>query len=166
MLHLYEITDRYQALRAVIERTDSTEEDFELTLKAIADSFDKKVENIAKLCLSLEGNMEVLKQEEARLHARRSSMERKVDWLKDYTLAEMTSIGRESVKGDTVSVSVRVNPPSVQVYRLEDIPLYFCEHIPDVWRPDKKRILDHFKATGEILPGVEIVADNKRLEIK
>ena len=166
MLHLYEIVDQYQQLKAVIERTDATDEDFELTLKAITGNFDRKVENIAKLCLSLESNIAVLKQEEARLQAKRSSMDRKVDWLKDYTLAEMTAIGREKVEGDTFTVSIRTNPPSVQVYHLEDIPLEFCDKVPEVWRPDKKRIMDHFKATGEILPGVGIVTDNKRVEIK
>ncbi|MBL7061249.1 MAG: siphovirus Gp157 family protein [Dehalococcoidia bacterium] len=166
MLHLYEIVEQYQQLKVVIERTDATDEDFELTLKAIEDSFDRKVENIAKLCLSLESNIAALKQEEARLHDRRSSMEHTLDWLKDYTLDQMTAIGVESVKRDTVSVSVRVNPPSVHIYRLEDVPLEFCSHVPDVWQPDRKRILDHFKATGEILPGVDIVSDKKRIEIK
>jgi len=166
MLHLYEIVDQYQQLKAVIERTDSTEADFELTLQAINDSFDRKVENIAKLCLSLESNIVVLKQEESRLQSRRSSMERKVDWLKGYTLAEMTAIGRDSVKGDTVTVSVRTNPPSVHVYQLEAIPPEFCNRMPETFPPDKKRILDHWKATGEILPGVEVITDNKRVEIR
>jgi len=166
MLHLYEIVDQYQQLSAVIERTDATEEDFELTLKSITDSFDTKVENIAKLCLSLESNIAVLKQEEARLHARRSSVERKVEWLEGYLLAEMTAIGREVVQRDTVTVKVRTNPPSVQICELEALPLEFCNRIPEVWQPDKKRILDHFKGTGEILPGVEIITDNKRVEIK
>ena len=165
-LHLYEIVDNYQRLMQVIDDTGASPEDFQLTLANITDQLDRKVENIAKFCLSLESSAEAVKQEESRLQARRTSMERKVGWLKEYLLAEMLAVGSEQVKRDTVTVSVRTNPPSVEVYNPEAVHQDFRHVIPETWQVDKKRIMEHFKATGEILDGVNIVTDKKRVEIK
>ena len=165
-LHLYEIVDKYQRLMRVIDDTGASPEDFQLTLASITDQLDRKVENIAKFCLSLESSAAAVKQEEARLQARRQSLEKKAEWLKEYLLAEMLAVGVEQVKQDTITVSVRTNPPSVEVYDPDAVQQDFRRLVPETWQVDKKRILEHFKATGEILEGVNIVTDKKRIEIR
>ena len=166
MLQLYKITAQYHSLMQVIEDTDKTVEDFDLVLQQIQDNLDHKVENIAKLCLSLERNAEAIKAEEIRLEARRSALERKDAWLRKYLQIQMLSVGLEQVKRDTVTVTIRQNPPSVEVLEPDDVPLTFCRIVPEQRMVDKRAILDYFKATGELVEGVAVVTDRKRIEIK
>ncbi len=37
---------------------------------------------------------------------------------------------------------------------------------PETWQPDKTTILEHFKNTGELIPGIEIITDKKSINIR
>ena len=165
-MQLYKITEQYHSLMQVIEDTDKTVDDFDLVLQEIQDNLEHKVENIAKLCLSLQASAEAIKKEEIRLEARRSALERKDDWLRRYLQGQMLSVGVERVKRDTVTVTIRQNPPSVEVLEPDTVPLSFCRIIPEQRVVDKRSILDYFKATGELVDGVAVITDRKRIEIK
>ena len=165
-LHLYELVDQYKTLMQVIDDTSAAPEDFQLYLAKITDQLERKVEHIAKFCISIQANVEAIKLEEVRLTQRRQSLEKKDAWLRQYLLAEMVAVGTEQVKRDTVTVSVRTNPPSVEVLDLDAVPQEFRRLIPETWQVERKLILEHFKATGEILDGVSIVTDKKRIEIR
>lgn len=166
MLKLYQIADHYNTLLDIIDRTDATQDDFRMVLDRILDDFDRKVENIAKLVLDLEASIEAIRNEEARLATRRASLQNKVQWLKDYVLGQMIAVGKDQVKRDTVTVTIRTNPPSVALLDITQLPPEFTRTIPETIDADRKAILEHFKATGEIPPGVDIITDRKRLEIR
>ena len=165
-LHLYELSDTYKVLGEI--EGESEEEIIALKsgLADIKDEIDQKVENIGKFILSLEAEVKGVKEEESRLSARRRSTENKIEWLKDYLITEMTSTGIDKVKRDTITVSVRTNPPSVGISELNDIPAGYRKIIPESWQPDKIAILENFKETGEIIPGTTIITDRKHLSIK
>jgi hypothetical protein len=68
----------------------------------------------------------------------------------------MVSLDINNVKGDLLQITVRPNPYSVSEVDLGLLPQEFIRTIPEKQEPDKKAILEHFKATGELINGVEI----------
>ena len=169
---LYALTDQYRFLLEALANEDSGELDpehlGELSAKLSDTTIDlgEKAENIGKYILSLEADVAAIRTEEERLASRKKSIENKASWLKDYLLREMMTAGIPKIKRELFTVSIRNNPPSVNVIDVEQLPNDFRRIIPETWQPDKKAILEHFKGSGEILPGVEMVVDKKRLEIK
>ena len=171
-MKLYELTGQYHFLRDGLTFLDSegneqpeTHEQYEARLSQLTDEINVKVENIGKLYQEMVAEATALKQEEQRLAKRRGPIEQRAEWLKDYVLRELTAAGIESA-GLLVKVNIKTNPPSVKIINREEIPQEWRRVIPESWEPDKKGVLDHFKATGEIIPGVEIIMDSKRVEIK
>lgn len=167
VVRLYELTDEYKFLENDLDSASS--EDVELLkakLENIKSQIEDKIENIGKFILDIESDVTAIKNEENRLAAKRKSLEAKEEWLKSYTLIEMTSAGIPSIKSDIVTVAVRKSPPSVNIVSSSEVPKEFCRNIPESWEPDKKRILEHFKTTGEVLPGIEMVMDRQHITIK
>lgn len=177
MTVLYELTAEYtkaldMATHVAIDREDETISDADadtLAGEVIAELHDgivDKAENIAKFILSLEADEKAIGGEMMRLAARRKSAECKADWLRSYLLSELQSAGITQIKRDVLTVSVRTNNPSITIHNEEAIPQEWRRVIPETWEPDKKAMLEHIKATGELIPGVEYVANRKRLEIR
>ena len=166
MTHLYELADQYRFLTLTAEDEEVDADKLQTSLAEVKDQLGNKVENIGKFCLSLKATLEAIKAEETRLASRRQVIENRIDWLRNYLLQEMTVAGIDKVQRDVLTVSIRVNPPSVNVIREDDIPQEYRVVIPETWHPDKKLIIEHFKNTGEIIPGVSIIADKKSVQIR
>ena len=169
--HLYELADRYRFLESEVRELELTPGDdgnqiIFAALNAIKDKLDNKVENIGKFILSLKASVAGIEAEEHRLSDRKTAINQRIDWLKNYLLNEMTVAKIDKVKRDIFTVSLRTNPPSVHVLDETIIPKEYQHIIPESWQPDKKDITDHFKATGEIIPGVEIIKDKKSVVIR
>jgi len=155
------MTDQYKILQ------DADEEGFEIALRQLRDAIENKAENIGKLWLSLQSNAAAIKAEEKRLMDRRQALENKAERLRVYLQQELELAGIEKVKRDTVTIYLRLNPPSVNVVNEEAIPWEFRRVIPETWEPNKKKIIEFWRQTaGNISPGVEIVSDKKSLVIR
>lgn len=165
-MKLYELSDDYRKLQTELDNEETEQDSITAILSQVKEQFDEKVENIGKLILSLKADAEAVKLEEQRLAKRRKTLDEKAEWLKGYLQDELTNTGVEKVKGVLLTVSLRKNPPSINVVDVMQIPDRFWRVIPEVREPDKKAIIEQFKATGEIIDGVEIVTDKKHLEIK
>jgi len=100
------------------------------------------------------------------LATRRGGFNSKMEWLKNYLLVEMQATRVLKVKQDVISVSVQDNPPSVEVVDLEQIPEQYIRIIPETKEADKKAIIEHFKDTGEIVSGVNIITDKKHVVVR
>lgn len=153
MTTLYQITDQYLQLWRLVEGDRLQPDEIGARLSQLDDQLEHKAENIAKFVLDIDSDIEAIKTEEVRLQARRRSLENRADWLKQYLLAEMIAIGKEQIKRPTVTISVRINPPSVQVVDADEVPQTFCKVIPEQRMVDKKALLDYFKTTGEVVNG-------------
>ena len=164
--HLYEIADQFRFLSRLLDDAELPKEEVDSALGEIKGQLEEKVENIGKFYLSLQATIAAINTEEDRLLDRRKALENKATWLKDYLLQEMTVAEVDKVKRELVTVSVRVSPPSVNVVKEDDIPQEYRVIIPETWHADKKAISDHFKGTGEIIPGVEIITDRKSIQIR
>ena len=168
MTKLYELTNRYSIIRDMLDRDtqEITREEINESLSSIEDDIRLKIGSIGKLVLELKSDIVAVKAEEDRLARRRQGYTSKMEWLKLYLLAEMTSTNIVKVKEDVISVSVQNSPPSCEVTELEQIPEQYIRVIPEQHEADKRLIIEHFKDTGEIIPGVDLIRDKKHVVIR
>jgi len=160
---LYKLTDDYKTLEGMLDKEDYDPADIKNMLDNVKEQIGDKVENIAKFVLNLKADATIIFAEEKRLYARKQAVEHNIEWLKSYLLNEMTAVGIDKVKREVLTVSIRTNPPSVEVVNEEEIPE---EYQHWTWTPEKKLMIEHFKATGEIVPGVSIITEKKSIVIR
>jgi hypothetical protein len=159
-MKLYEMS---QSRAQLLDMADSMDtEVFIDTLAAIDEALEDKVENTAKLIRCLESDIEAIKAEEKRLADKRKSIENKVSSVKEYLQHEMEFAGLDKVKRATVTVSIQLNPPSVEVLDESLIPSFYM--VPQPEKIDKKALLKALKE-GEEIPGCEIT-QNRGLRIR
>jgi hypothetical protein len=150
-LELYEITN--EILRRVNDIDDELDGS---VLDGLVDEFGKKVEGCAHVIRNLTAEAKALREEATNLVTKAAIAEVRVDWLKGYIKAEMERAGMDKVKAGLFDVSVRDNPPSVEVLDASAIPVEYV-HETVYTTIDKKAIVAHLRETGEVVGGVRIV---------
>jgi len=168
MIKLYTLTDRYKTIEGMLDQEIEyiSQDEIKETLANIKDDIEEKVCSIGKLVLELRSDIESVKAEEDRLAKRRSGFTSKMEWLKNYLLVEMQSANILKVKKDVISVAVRDNPPSAELVDIDEVPEQYVRVIPERREPDKKAIIEHFKETGEIISGIDIIHNKKFVSIR
>ena len=168
MTKVYKLTEQYKTIVEMLDREIEyiSQDEIKETLANIKDDIEDKVASIGKIVLELKSDIESVKAEEDRLAKRRSGFTSKMEWLKNYLLVEMLSTNTLKVKKDIISVSVQNNPPSAELIDLELVPEQYIRVIPEQQEPDKKAIIEQFKDTGEIVPGINIITDKKFVSIR
>jgi hypothetical protein len=159
---LYELSADFLRVLGALE--SDADEDLEIELDQIAGQIAQKAEAIGGLVAQLDGMAKMRKAEAQRLRDRASADERHAARLREYLLRHMQEIGTERIDTARFTVAIRQNPPAVEVLEELLVPDDFKREVTTV-SVDKRAILDHFKAQGEIVPGVEIVR-RQRLDIR
>jgi Ni,Fe-hydrogenase maturation factor len=171
-MNLYELTSEYARLRVAAAEILAAEANGETTpefpielLERVEGALSEKVKNIGLFLREQDENIEMLDREIERLSHRKKVMQnvraRVAEWLE----ASLKSSGLLEVSDPLITVSLRKCPPSVNVVRPEAIPAEFVEtRVEKVVK--KSEILRHFKNTGEVVPGAEIVTDKRVLSIR
>ena len=162
-MKLYELASSYNT---ILDAEDMSDEQIVEHLDNIQAQFKDKAISIGKVVLSLKAEAKGVEAELNRLAQRKRSLEHKAEWLESYLLDNMIMAKQDKIEGDVFNVSVKTNPPSVTITDDTLIPSTFKKLIPESWQTLKTDILKHFKDTGEIIAGVEIVKDKKRVEIR
>jgi len=163
MTHLYELSNAYKMLQ---ETDELTQEELNEALNNIGELFSEKASNIGKLTLSLQSDAEAIDSELKRLGQRKQALDNRVKGLKFYLAQEMEATNIDKVKNEVLTISLRSNPPSVNVVDSDSIPTNFRVIIPESWQPDKKAIIEYFKETGLLVGGTEVISDKKHVVIK
>jgi len=70
-------------------------------------------------------------------------------------LRHMVALGSERIDTARFRISVRTNPPAVQVLEEMLIPDDY-KRVITTTSVDRKAIMEHLKSTGEVVPGVEV----------
>jgi hypothetical protein len=128
--------------------------------------FEFKAAEIAKMVMNYESDITQLKAEEERLASKRTILNKRITDLKKYLLGNMKELGINTVNYEIIRIAIQDNPYSVGEVSLSDLPAEFVRIIPESKEPDKKKILEHFKQTGEIPDGVSEISRSQRLVIK
>ena len=155
MARLYEIAERYRALEALLEDEYVDNSMLMDALSEVDDEFNDKVKNITHLLKDSEYHCNYLKLEEERLNKKRKSLEKKIDNLKIYIDANMKLRGTKKVDVGTFTITVRKNPPKVEVVEFNDIPTRFIKSKTE-YSVDRKGILEAIKL-GEEVDGIKLV---------
>lgn len=158
MTALYELAAEFKSVADRLEETDLDEQTIADTLEGYAAEFNDKVVSIVSLIRNLETTAEAIKEAERHQKERRDAIEKKAQWLRDYVLRNMTTVGCEKVSCGLFAVRVRQNSPSVQIADDAEIPAsYISQKI--VVSPDKKALKEALESGVEI-KGVSLVRSN------
>jgi hypothetical protein len=164
-MKLYELTDHYRRVLDQLSEPsdDGAEEDrYQALLEGLGEAFDEKVLSIAKVIRSMEGDVTAIAAELERLQLRKRHLAGRIDWLKRYLFGEMEAARRDKIRGPTLTVSISKAPPSCEVVSLEELPEEYRRVKVEA---DRAGILQHFRSTGEVVPGTVVTSDRRYVRI-
>lgn len=161
---LYELSDAYLWVVSLLEDPDTDPHLVEQELDRISGEIKHKAEAIAGLVRWYEGLAELRRGEAKRMADSVKAFEHRAEWLRGYVLRHMQATGLERIDTARFTLSVRQNPPRVEVLEPMLVPHEF-QREKIIIDTDKTAIRDHWKKTGEVVPGVEIVR-TERLDIR
>lgn len=163
MSNLYELSSDFAQL---LDMAENEEIDIDLisdTLESIEVGIEDKFENIAKLIKNLSGKSEMFKVEENRLKTRRTSMEKKTDWLKGYLLTSLELTKKTKVEAGTFVVRKQKNPQGVLVKDVINLNSKYVKYGEP--KADLKLIKEDLKA-GVTVDGAELAPDSYHVRIQ
>lgn len=161
-LNLYQITNAFPRL---MEAEDLTEENKKQIEDELTILLQEKSQNTIGYVRNIELTIEAMKNEEKRISEQRKALENRVTKFKEYVKECMEKGGFTKVETEIGSLTIAKNPTSVEIVNENEIPSEFKLEVVTT-KIDKTAIKDHFKATGEIPKGVNILTTNTSLRIK
>ncbi len=162
---LYDIAAEYRAAADKLADLDLDEQTITDTLEGMSGALEVKAQNVVIFARNLEVTAAAIKEAEAAMAARRKAMENRAAGLRRYALSAMQFAGVQSIECPYFKLSVRKNPPAVEVFDAAQIPAQFMRTPePPPPAPDKKAITEAIKA-GQEVPGARLVS-GERLEVR
>lgn len=161
-ISLYQITNAFPTL---MENEEMTPEDKQRIEEELTLLLQQKSQNTIGYIRNIELTIEAMKNEEKRISEQRKALENKVEKFKSYVKECMENNGFSKIDTGLGSLTIAKNPMSVEIESEDEIPSEFKQEIVTV-KVDKTAIKNHFKETGEIIPGTRIVDDRTSLRIK
>lgn len=164
-LTLYNITNRFTDLMDKAQNGEITEEEYNELGFEIAQELQTKGANVIGYIRNTELLIEAMKAEEKRIADIRKTGEAKLEKFKQYVLENMERLSLSKIQTELGALSVSKNPMSVEIENEDEIPSEFKQEVVTT-KIDKTAIKNHFKTTGEIIPGTKIIDDKMSLRIK
>lgn len=148
-MKLYELNGVYQNIMALIDEGVATAEEMQAALADIQDDLESKLDGYGKIIRTLESEAVMLKEEEARLAARRRHAEASAKYMKERVKDTLDLRGGDrKLKTKLFSYWVQKNPPKLEV----DCPV---ELLPDAYQ--KHTIVADTAAIKDALSKGEVV---------
>lgn len=156
MASLYTLTDEYQDLLIQLEQaeTDEEAESIWAALDSIGGDIANKAEAYAKIMKIKQAEAAAFKAEKDRLAASQKAAETVVERLKSMLMDSMLRLNVTDIQTGIGKWKIQLNPVSCTVVDESQVPEEF--RIPQPDKIDRAGITKHFKATGELIPGVEM----------
>ena len=164
-LALYTIADQYLIDMQKLQEMEIDEQTFADTLEGLSGELEIKATNVAMFIRNLEASADAIKVAEKAMADRRKLIESKANRLKEYLLENMVRTGITKIESPHFVLSVRKNPPAVDVFNQEMIPDEYFD-IPEPPAPtlNKNRLKEDLKA-GVVIDGARLTA-GQSLSIK
>ena len=165
---IFDLGDMEMAILALIEdaeaRGEEPEDGLDTQLAQVTTALAAKTEGYVSVIRQLQHLRDARKAEADRLRARAATADRAADWLLNRLKVHLQSTGQERIETARFTIALRQNPPKVEV--LEDmlVPPEYKRTVVTT-TVDKTAIKDHWKKTGEVVPGVEVTR-GERVEIR
>lgn len=160
---LYRIADEYIDVAKQLADLDLPDEVIADSLEGASGDLEAKAWNIAAVIQQFEGDVVVIKDAEQRMAARRKTLDRRVDWLREYLLVQLLRVGIHEIDSPEFVIRVRDNPPKVIFDDESVVPDTFKrqEIIVSIRKDDIRKTL----LEGQAVPGAHLERE-KRLVIK
>ena len=161
MTALYVLTNTYLALAEKLADGDFDAQTIADTIEAsgITDELSVKAQGIEHVARGAEAHNLAIDAEIARLQALKAQRTKVAAGLRAYMLDNMQRGGIEKIDCPLFSISIRKNPPSVEIIDQLSLPAKYMvtpEPKPPVAAPDKAAIKKAI-ASGEDVPGARLV---------
>lgn len=164
-LSLYNITNKFVEIMDKAQEGELTEEEYNELGNELALELQNKSSNIIGYIKNSESLLDAMKTEEKRLADIRKQGEKKLDKFYQYVKENMERLGLEEIPTELGKLKITKNPMSIEIENEDEIPSEFKKEITTT-QVDKTAIKNHFKDTGEIIPGIRIVDNKTSLRIK
>jgi hypothetical protein len=163
-LSLYSIAAEYRADCEKLCDLDLDEATLRDTLEGMSGDLEVKARNVAMFCRDLEATAASIKDAEAQMAKRRKAIENKAAGVRKYLHDSMQFAGIHKIDTPHFCLTIKNNPPSVDVFEPGLIPEEFMKQPePPPAVPNKTAIAGALKA-GIDVPGARL-AHGTRLDI-
>ena len=164
-LTLYNITNKFAELMDRAENGELTEEEYNKLGEELALELQQKGSGIIGYAQNEEALIEAVDVQIKRLQDLKKSRQNKLEKFKQYVKENMDKLGITKLDTELGTLSIAKNPMSVEIENEMAIPAEFKMLVQTI-KIDKTAIKNHFKETGEVVAGVQIVDDKTSLRIK
>ena len=156
-MKLYQLTDAYAGLAALLDECESEEEAAQLwaQMDEVCASIAEKADNYARYRRNMQSEVDGLGKEIERLQKRKRSAENRIEQLREHMRFAMGVAGATEIRTALGKWTVRSNPPRVEVLDESEVAPEFFEPQPP--KLMKSRLQQHWKDTGEIPDGCDVV---------
>ncbi len=160
---LYKLADEYVAIAMQMADSDLPDDVIADTLEGASGDIENKAWNTAALILQFEGEASIIKEAEQRMSARRKSLEKRVQWMRDYVLVQLIRTGIGEIDSPEFVIRVQDNPPKVILDDEEAVPNVFklTETVTTIRKAEIRKLL----LDGQTVAGAHLESE-KRLSIK
>ena len=151
MPSIYEIKCEFMTLWSILEDELTDDETLAGAFETATDDLKEKLENCCKFIANEKADIQGLKDEEARLKARRQAKENAIERLKKLMYDAMTTAGEKKLPCGTFTCSIQPNPERVVL--AEDLSI---DKVPEIYlkRPepeiDKTKLKEDLKAGKDV----------------
>lgn len=164
-LTIYEIAQEFREVCNVLMDSGVDEQTLADTLEGEMWALEVKAQNYGFVIRNLEATAEAIKEAEQRMAARRKSIESRASYLLERLKTGMEIAGVSKIESPYFNITIKNNPPSVDVFEPELVPCELYKYPPaPAPYPDKTAIKAAIKE-GKEVPGAMLV-QGTRLEIK
>jgi len=167
MTALYTITSQYLALAERLADGDFDAQTVADTIEAsgITDELAVKAQGIEFVARGAEAHNLAIDAEIARLQALKAQRNRVAAGLRAYLLDNMQRAGIERIDCPLFTLSIKKNPPSVDVYDALSVPAEYMRQAPPPPPAIDKAAIKKAIAAGEDVPGARLT-QAVRLDVK
>ncbi len=165
---LFEIAREYRHITDVLQDSGCDPQTLTDTLEGEAWPLEVKAQNIGFVIRNMEALAASMKEAEKQMAERRKATEKRAAALAEYLKTGMEIAGVSKLETPHFALTIKKNPPSVEVWDEKQIPAEFMRvpapPPPPPPAPDKTAIKEAIKA-GQEVPGALLV-QGTRLEVK
>lgn len=145
-MKLYELTGMYLQLMDMMEDPDIDPQLIQDSMESLDGDIETKAENIGMLIRNYEASFDAVGKEIRRLQAKKKSWENSIAKLKNYLKSSMIAMGKEKIRTNKFTFSVKSGSYSAVVDDMDQLPEEFR-----VAQPDKvltKELNEYLKEHG------------------
>lgn len=164
-LTLYNITNKFVEIMDKAQQGELTEEEYNQLGNELALELQKKSSSIIGYTQNEESLLEAIDVQIKRLTEFKKSKQNNLDKFKQYVKENMERLNITKLETELGILSIAKNPLSVEIENEDEIPSEFKQEVVTI-KVDKTAIKNHFKETGEIVAGTQIIDNKTSLRIK